>query len=88
MPNAGKVLSYGSGIYTSATSSKSNGYVAQLNKSGFKAMLLSDVVLGRVYKATQTNTTFTQVCLLSESGTDEPHAMSMVATSGIQRDCG
>ncbi|KZT64766.1 ADP-ribosylation [Daedalea quercina L-15889] len=41
---------FGAGIYTSATSSKANDYVDECGGSPFKAMLLSDVVMGRAVK--------------------------------------
>ncbi|KAI0715566.1 ADP-ribosylation [Fomitopsis betulina] len=43
---------FGAGIYTSATSSKANDYVVEPGGSGYKAMLLNDVVLGCVVKMT------------------------------------
>jgi len=50
---------FGAGIYTSATSSKANDYSAG-SASPNKAMLLNDVVMGRVTKLTRTDTTLTQ----------------------------
>ncbi|PCH44629.1 ADP-ribosylation [Wolfiporia cocos MD-104 SS10] len=41
---------FGSGIYTSATSSKSNDYVVNQGGSPYRALLLNDVVLGRTKK--------------------------------------
>jgi len=46
---------FGAGIYTSATSSKANDYSAG-SASLNKAMLLNDVVMGRVVKLTRTDT--------------------------------
>jgi len=46
---------FGAGIYTSATSSKASDYSAETASSN-KAMLLNDVVMGRVIKLTRTNT--------------------------------
>jgi len=48
-------IRFGAGIYTSATSSKANDYSAG-SASPNKAMLLNDVVLGRVAKLIRTNT--------------------------------
>ncbi|KAH9975493.1 hypothetical protein BGW80DRAFT_1297337 [Lactifluus volemus] len=50
---------FGSGIYTSATSSKANDYYGG-STSPNKAMLLNDVVMGKAIKLTTTNTTLTQ----------------------------
>ncbi|KZT01037.1 ADP-ribosylation [Laetiporus sulphureus 93-53] len=47
---------FGHGIYTSATSSKSNDYVAEHGGSPYRAVLLSDVVLGKTIKLTTGNT--------------------------------
>ncbi|EPS93931.1 hypothetical protein FOMPIDRAFT_1055539 [Fomitopsis schrenkii] len=41
---------FGAGIYTSATLSKANSYVVERGGSPYKAVLLSDVVLGKVAK--------------------------------------
>ncbi|KAH9830115.1 uncharacterized protein C8Q71DRAFT_862706 [Rhodofomes roseus] len=43
---------FGAGIYTSATSSKANDYVDERGGSPYKAMLLSDVVMGKAVKMT------------------------------------
>jgi len=43
---------FGEGIYTSATSSKANDYVDERGGSALKAMLLSDVVMGKTIKMT------------------------------------
>ncbi|KLO12670.1 hypothetical protein SCHPADRAFT_904911 [Schizopora paradoxa] len=47
--------SFGMGIYTSSTSSKSNGYSANVAPSKYKAMLLNKVVVGKGYKLTSVN---------------------------------
>lgn len=54
---------FGAGIYTSATSSKANDYVAEPGGSAYKAMLLNDVVLGRTIKLRTGDTTLIEVCL-------------------------
>ncbi|GBE87733.1 hypothetical protein SCP_1104100 [Sparassis crispa] len=41
---------FGAGIYTSATSSKANDYVAEWGDSPYRAMLLSKVVMGKAIK--------------------------------------
>lgn len=41
---------FGAGIYTSATSSKADSYVCEKGGSRYKAMLLSDVILGKAIK--------------------------------------
>ncbi|KAH9932380.1 ADP-ribosylation [Fomitopsis serialis] len=51
---------FGKGIYTSATSSKSNDYVKVLGGSPHKAMLLNDVVLGKTKKLTTNNSGLTE----------------------------
>ena len=53
---------FGAGIYTSATSSKANDYVAEPGKSAYKAMLLNDVVLGRTIKLRTGDTSLIEVC--------------------------
>ncbi|KAN0121102.1 ADP-ribosylation [Russula decolorans] len=50
---------FGAGIYTSATSSKANDYSSG-SASPNKAMLLNDVVMGRVVKLTWTDTSLNQ----------------------------
>ncbi|TFY50765.1 hypothetical protein EVJ58_g10898 [Rhodofomes roseus] len=50
---------FGAGIYTSATSSKANDYIQQQGRSPYKAMLLNDVVMGKVIKMTTDNPTLT-----------------------------
>ena len=50
---------FGSGVYTSSTSSKSNDYSRNVGHSQQKAMLLNKVVVGKGYKITQDNTTLT-----------------------------
>ena len=50
---------FGSGVYTSSTSSKSNDYSSNVKPSKQKAMLLNKVVVGKGYKMTQDNTTLT-----------------------------
>ena len=52
---------FGAGIYTTATSSKANDYVVEAGGSGFRAMILSEVVLGRVSKMTKGDGTLTAV---------------------------
>jgi len=46
---------FGSGIYASSTSSKSNDYSQNLGKSPWKAVILNKVVVGRGYKMKQDN---------------------------------
>ena len=50
---------FGSGIYTSATSSKSNDYSTNVKPSRYKAIMLNKVVVGKGCKMTQDNTTLT-----------------------------
>jgi predicted PolB exonuclease-like 3'-5' exonuclease len=50
---------FGSGVYTSSTSSKSNDYSRNVAHSQQKAMLLNKVVVGKGYKMTQDNTKLT-----------------------------
>jgi len=50
---------FGSGIYTSATSSKSNDYSTNIKPSRYKAIILNKVVVGKGCKMTQDNTTLT-----------------------------
>jgi len=50
---------FGEGIYTSATSSKANDYVHELT-SGYRAMLLNSVVMGRTIKLTTTDESLTK----------------------------
>jgi len=45
---------FGTGIYTSATSSKADSYVSEA-QSGYKSMLLNTVVMGRTIKLTTNN---------------------------------
>ena len=52
---------FGAGIYTSATSSKANDYVDERGGSPFKAMLLSDVVMGKAVKLTVGDERLTEV---------------------------
>lgn len=54
---------FGAGIYSSATSSKANDYVAEPGGSAYKAMLLNDVVLGRTIKLMSGDENLTQVRL-------------------------
>ncbi|CAL1710597.1 unnamed protein product [Somion occarium] len=51
---------FGQGIYTSATSSKANDYVAQVSPSPYRAMLLNDVVLGKTKKLTTSDPNLTK----------------------------
>ncbi|KAH9932390.1 ADP-ribosylation [Fomitopsis serialis] len=51
---------FGAGIYTSATSSKANDYVQERGGSPYKAMLLSDVVMGKAIKLTVDSPSLTQ----------------------------
>ncbi|KAI0317115.1 ADP-ribosylation [Amylostereum chailletii] len=51
---------FGAGIYTSATSSKANDYVAERGTSSYRALLLNDVVLGKTVKLTTGNPTLTE----------------------------
>ncbi|KAG7089296.1 hypothetical protein E1B28_010994 [Marasmius oreades] len=50
---------FGKGIYTSATSSKSNDYSHNICKSPMKAILLNKVVVGKGCKLTHDNTSLT-----------------------------
>jgi len=50
---------FGHGIYTSSTSSKSNGYSSNDCKSALKAMLLNKVIVGNGCKLRQNNDTLT-----------------------------
>ncbi|KAG8791390.1 hypothetical protein FRC16_000430, partial [Serendipita sp. 398] len=50
---------FGCGLYTSATSSKSESYTTNKTPSPYKAMLMAKVVVGRGYKMTQDDTTRT-----------------------------
>ncbi|KAH9992751.1 hypothetical protein BJV74DRAFT_834239 [Russula compacta] len=50
---------FGAGIYTSATSSKANDYSSG-SASPYKAVLLNDVVMGRVIRLTRTDTSLMQ----------------------------
>lgn len=50
---------FGRGIYTSATSSKANDYVSEPGGSRFKAMLLTQVVMGKTKKLKFDHTTLT-----------------------------
>ncbi|KAK7689602.1 hypothetical protein QCA50_007394 [Cerrena zonata] len=51
---------FGRGIYTSATSSKADSYVQQNCFSIYKAMFLSDVVMGKTAKMKRDNTVLTE----------------------------
>lgn len=46
---------FGSGIYTSATSSKANDYVKEGGETSYKTMLLNQVILGKPVTLTQNN---------------------------------
>ncbi|EPS93929.1 hypothetical protein FOMPIDRAFT_1055537 [Fomitopsis schrenkii] len=72
IPNHGGNLQWGKGIYTSATSSKANLFAREQGGSGFKAMLLNDVVLGRVFKMSADNTTLTQPPMGYDAVVGEP----------------
>ncbi|KAG8797253.1 hypothetical protein FRC17_007803, partial [Serendipita sp. 399] len=50
---------FGCGLYTSATSSKSESYTTNKTASPYKAMLMAKVIVGRGYKMTQDDTTRT-----------------------------
>lgn len=50
---------FGSGIYTSSTSSKSNDYSRNATSSPWKAMILNNVVVGKGYKITNDNSSLT-----------------------------
>lgn len=52
MAAGGSFQRFGVGIYTSATSSKSYDYIKELGGSPYKAMILSEVVMGKVCKVT------------------------------------
>jgi len=51
---------FGTGIYASPTSSKSDEYSSNIATSANKAILLTTVIVGRAYKATQNNPTLTE----------------------------
>jgi len=51
---------FGAGIYTSATSSKANDYVEELGGSPYKAILMSNVVMGKPIKLTTNQPDLTQ----------------------------
>ncbi|KAH0833182.1 ADP-ribosylation [Lanmaoa asiatica] len=55
----GRQVTFGAGIYTSSTSSKSNDYSSNVKPSRQKAILLNKVVVGKGYKMTQDNTKLT-----------------------------
>ncbi|CAG7849688.1 SubName: Full=Uncharacterized protein {ECO:0000313/EMBL:CCA74100.1} [Serendipita indica DSM 11827] len=50
---------FGCGLYTSATSSKSDSYTSNKKTSQYKAMLLSKVIVGNGYKLTNNSTQLT-----------------------------
>ena len=54
-----KVLSFGRGIYTSSTSSKSDSYSSNTSSSSLKAMLLNKVIVGRGYKTSTMSSSLT-----------------------------
>ncbi|KAI0028017.1 ADP-ribosylation [Vararia minispora EC-137] len=51
---------FGTGIYTTGTSSKANDYVVERGGSPYRAILLNDVVLGKTKKLRTSNPTLTQ----------------------------
>ena len=53
------VLSFGKGIYTSSTSSNSDGYSSNLGSSPLKAMLLNKVIVGRGHKTSVLDSSLT-----------------------------
>ncbi|PCH44628.1 ADP-ribosylation [Wolfiporia cocos MD-104 SS10] len=63
---------FGPGIYTSATSSKSNDYVDELGGSPYKALLLNDVVLGKTKKEYTDQPNYTEAPAGYDSVIGEP----------------
>jgi len=65
---------FGQGIYTSATSSKANDYVAQAlgTSAKYKAILLNNVVMGKVEKLTRENQHLTEPSPGYDSVVGEP----------------
>jgi len=51
---------FGTGVYASSTSSKSDDYSSNIATSANKAILLTTVIVGRGYKVTQNDTTLTE----------------------------
>ncbi|KZT64779.1 hypothetical protein DAEQUDRAFT_759736 [Daedalea quercina L-15889] len=75
LANAGQRTNFGrfgAGIYTSATSSKANDYVHQRGRSPYKAMLLSDVVMGKAIKLTTDNVSLREAPAGYDSVVGEP----------------
>ncbi|EPS93941.1 hypothetical protein FOMPIDRAFT_93895 [Fomitopsis schrenkii] len=63
---------FGRGIYTTSTSSKANDYASERGGSGLKAMLLSEVILGRVSRMTRGDSTLTEPPTGYDSVVGEP----------------
>ncbi|EKM52580.1 uncharacterized protein PHACADRAFT_261096 [Phanerochaete carnosa HHB-10118-sp] len=57
---AGSYQRFGVGIYVSATSSKSNDYIKELGGSSYRAMILSEVIMGKAIKLPREDRTLTQ----------------------------
>ncbi|KAH8112677.1 hypothetical protein DFH11DRAFT_1784149, partial [Phellopilus nigrolimitatus] len=81
---------FGCGIYTSSTSSKSDDYSDNMNKSPLKAILLNKVVVGKGCKMTQDNTTLTAPptgydSVLAEKGGSLNHDELVVYTNDAIR---
>jgi len=81
---------FGSGIYTSATSSKSDDYITTRASSQWKAMLLNKVVVGNGYKLTQDNSSLTAPpqgyhSVLGETGGSLNHDELIVYTNDAIR---
>ncbi|EKM52570.1 uncharacterized protein PHACADRAFT_261070 [Phanerochaete carnosa HHB-10118-sp] len=52
--------SFGTGIYSSATTSKANGYIGNAGGSSYRAIILTEVIMGKVYKLTSSNSALKQ----------------------------
>jgi len=81
---------FGAGIYTSATSSKANDYIKELGGSTCKAMILSQVVMGRTVKLTREDQTLRQPpsgfdSVVGEPGGDLNYDESIVYTNDAIR---
>ncbi|KZT66593.1 hypothetical protein DAEQUDRAFT_674722, partial [Daedalea quercina L-15889] len=63
---------FGTGIYISATSSKSDDYVKESGGSQCKAMLLNDVVMGQPIKLSANNSALTEPPAGYDSVVGEP----------------
>ncbi|GJE95775.1 PARP catalytic domain-containing protein [Phanerochaete sordida] len=74
---------FGVGVYTSATSSKSNGYIQNLGGSNYRAILLTEVIMGKVCKMTTNSSGLTQApagydSVVGEPGTGLSHDEAIV----------